>query len=195
MKTHKVRPVLVETKENTGITLGINITRNIPGKMRGTNYQLILISLEDEKIEVGDKYLLPNGIITSAATGYKRPDEYKKVIATQNQLSPELIQQLIDEYNNGGMKDFEIEMEEKDIPEDNDLHCASDGGYYSKPTSYKRVSKPKLTNDFVTVVKEEPILYTEEEVFALLVASHSEVGKTLIKNIELRKWFNQNKKK
>ena len=54
MRTKKCRPVLVESKENTGITLGINITKNIPGAMRGQNYELILISLEDEKIEVGE---------------------------------------------------------------------------------------------------------------------------------------------
>ena len=42
---------------------------------------------------------------------------------------------------------FVVEMEEKDIPEDNELKVASDGGYYSKPTQYRRVTQPKIVNN------------------------------------------------
>ena len=35
----------------------------------------------------------------------------KKVIATQSQIPPEYIQQFIEEYNKGEVKDIEIEME------------------------------------------------------------------------------------
>ena len=117
MKTKKCRPVLVESKENTGITLGINITKNIPGAMRGQNYQLILISLEDEKIEVGDM-LLDSNLKDSFElfSPYENNDipvyEFYKVIATQDQLSPEYIAKFISQYNNGNVEDVEIKMDD-----------------------------------------------------------------------------------
>ena len=242
MKTKKCKPVLIESKENTGITLGINITKNIPGAMRGQNYQLILISLEDEKIEVGDKwiYICPiNGvdygdkgdaIVTNNLKSNwfdKLHDKtnYKKVIATQDQLSPEYIAKFIKQYNNGKVDDIEIEMEE--FCDEQTIASASG---FSLKVPINIEYKPKLTNGFVTIVnkeqyiipkfgtaefnemcsrifggkpKQEPILYTEEEVLQLLYKWS--VYKV---NIELEKladelpnilsydeWFEQNKKK
>ena len=110
MKTKKCKPVLVESKENTGITLGINITKNIPGAMRGQNYELILISLEDEKIEVGDM-LLDSNLKDSFElfSPYENNDipvyEFYKVIATQEQISPEYIAKFVEQYNNGKVED------------------------------------------------------------------------------------------
>lgn len=167
MKTKKCRPVLVESKENTGITLGINITRNIPGIMRGQNYQLILISLDpDEKIEVGDKYIVELFNVKGKSTGFhlescnvindvwvnntsvdltRHINNCKKVIALQSQLSPEYIQQFIEEYNKDKVKDVEIEM------------VTMNKGYNNHEDSpYNEIDIPKLTNGFVTIV-EKPI--------------------------------------
>lgn len=194
MKTLKVRPVLVETKENTGITLGINITRNIPGAMRGQNYELILISLEDEKIEDYTTEFVLLGewsgrILTMSRTGSGASTIYinhphnngekielymagKKVIARQSQISPEYISKFIEQYNNGCVEDLDIEMEDR-------------FGYCNKCNAYQyafhiscsyifcdglviQKTEPQLTNGFVTIVEKEQILYTQEQVDEML---------------------------
>lgn len=201
------------------------------------NYQLILISLDpDEKIEVGDTCYLDyvhrhepdknpikifTGQITNSLYHFTDGSSYfpvtiKKVIATQDQLSPDLINQLVAEYNNGGMQDFEIEMEEYD----HDEEWSDIGGAYE---TFK--VRLKLTNGFVTVVdtviekplddyikkkhsqdrcmgfidgyntrkSEEPISYTEEEVYKLFKKSCERLTNRFISSdIE---WFNENKKK
>jgi hypothetical protein len=151
MKTKKVRPVLVKGKNKVhDIYMIDNLEYQIDKKisMNGIEQQLILISLEDEKIEVGDKvhFEIMNGLIfvkENSNIGYN-PDFCKKVIANQDQLSPELIQQLVDEYNNGGMKDFEIEMKDWCDYDDDCTWGGLDNSDY----------RPKLTNGFVTVAEE-----------------------------------------
>lgn len=229
--------------------------------VEGQGQQLILISLDpDEKIEEGDicyyenylgggKFLV---IYTKYGTYHKlNTDLIKqygtieggitpleqdifKVIATQDQLSPELIQQLIAEYNNSCMQDFEIEMEED---KSNLCDC-----YYTKYCKSTQLApgvkcrdikhyKPKLNNGFVCIVKKEPITYTEEEVLERLnnlndlleekqyisninegVISTSNMSSKEINElnkreeyiqsitndnfeIDVKKWFEQNKKK
>ncbi len=94
--------------------------------------QLILISLDpDEEIEVGNQIYYPNiGVVKvveiEKLIGYSNykfetadekcwicdlTNETKNVIATQDQLSPKYIQQFIEEYNKGEVKDVEIESE------------------------------------------------------------------------------------
>lgn len=107
------------------------------GDGNGTKpYQIILISLDpNEKIEKGDKIIyinkhpqskgkprldicldfFDNGNIQPEYNGLLCMVEWKKeychkVIAQQSNLSPKLINQLFEEYNSTGMKDFEIEM-------------------------------------------------------------------------------------
>lgn len=148
-----VRPVLVESKEPNNIytldgelyqtTPNTNIVVSKTDKL--IPQQLILISLEeDEKIEVGDRCYcsIENRIIINQFHT-NVPLTRKKVVATQEQLSPELIQQLVDEYNSGGMKEKEIEITN---PTYDDW---MDNG--ASPV----FSKPKLTNGFITVVKKE----------------------------------------
>lgn len=150
MNTIKVRPVLVENKEiteiwsNKGRRLHYN-QANFNDPDNTIYYQLILISLEGEKIEVGDlMYDFNDGITKNIGQGV---GDFK-IIATQDQLSPELINQLIIEYNNGGMKDFKIEIEKLYSCEAADEFDAV--GFCG--------FRPKLTNGFVTVVVEkEPI--------------------------------------
>lgn len=188
--THKVRPVLVETKEPANI-IGwknkVQLTNDNISQLVDKYYQLILISLEDEKIEVGELcYHKGSKEVVNYQNGGFPKGHCFKVIATQSQLSPELIQQLVYEYNNGGMKDFEIEFDNIRIGTED----ISGMGIYDY--------KPKLTNGFVTVVGKEPILYTEKEVWNLF----KEYRQWLYKGPEVRLsknkldiWFEQNRKK
>lgn len=204
MKTKLVRPVLVESKEFTNIvklladTISYTTTQNIPG---GKYYQLILISLDlDEKIEVGDKYFDSNLKLIKTALKVSLKEEVdfqdrvyydrwlctkltdcRNIIATQSQLSPDLINQLVAEYNNEGMRDFEIEMVECGA-----IYPELKDNTYSEYTA-TCLFKIKLTNSFVTVVEryafgisnnpnvngidyentpipDYPIVYTSEEV-------------------------------
>lgn len=123
MKTKLCRPVLVESKELPNIgdivkskfndihILTKNDTKSYIKTI--TKQQLILISLDpDEKIEVGDtlidirdnKLFKIERILTnhyeSGVMSYQK-SYCRKVIATQSQLSPEYIQQFIEEYNKG----------------------------------------------------------------------------------------------
>lgn len=142
METLRVRPVLVESKERTDIWWsGYKMYYNrTPEEPRTSCYQIVLISLEDEKIEVGDKYYsLETKEIDILQENELSMSYDRKVIATQNNLSPELIDQLINEYNNGDMKDFKIEM----------LEFPVINGYLGE-----KEFKPKLTNGFITVASK-----------------------------------------
>ena len=120
MKTKKCRPVLVECSRKsrkgdlvispTGLGIHISdIEYSVHNKQ-----QLILISLEDEKIEVGDTYfnIVSNEMVEVDFTIDYEQNHCKKVIATQSQISPEYIAKFIEQYNNGKVDDVEIEMQE-----------------------------------------------------------------------------------
>lgn len=213
MKTKLIRPILLESKKD--VQLWINLNNKLcfhpsPCKLAG-GQQLILISLEsNEKIAVGDmchygKSLFLIETIVDNRT-YLRPNDLKiqgkfiydmsyceftsftllkKVVFQQSQLSPELINKLIEEYNSTGkFEDFEIEMEEFYLYPDGNKSKIARLAPNAKP-----IEESKLTNGFITPVgkdnsdreviedvfnKEEigtlpktefnpPILYTEEE--------------------------------
>lgn len=217
MKTKLCRPVLIETKNPSQLYLHetkglvkLAPVEHEPGMYGGSNQQLILISLDpDEKIEENDLYIHFNSN-TNEYSLFKADEKFddgnnpniidrrefvyhywnKKVIATQSQLSPEYIQQFIEQYNTGKVEDIEIKME---------LFWNNGGKFGIQPfpneiaTEKDRVYLPKLTNSFVTIVKKEDIyggwanlskealevilpkditkksvLYTEEEVLVLL---------------------------
>lgn len=150
MKTHKVRPVLVESKESTlHLSHGKLLIRSIESTGKSDLYksipqELILISLEDEKIEVGNEFysskyetidvLASNGVI----------DEFTsfKVIARQSQISSEYISKFIEQYNNGCVEDLEIVMMYKDCPN-------------SSIENWNYFPEPLLTNGFVSIVEKE----------------------------------------
>lgn len=131
----------------------------------GFDQQLILISFdEDEKIMHNDKwiYICPvNGIdydsnnepiitnhIPDSINWFDKLHDkknYHKVIATQEQLPPEYIQQFIEEYNRGEVKDVEVVMTWK-----KDRH--GDGRQFFKSNPF-----PKLTNGFITINPKEPV--------------------------------------
>lgn len=167
MKTKLCRPVLVESKEHNKLRLDNNGKLTFEPHIQGLSYsglihtyqQLILISLDpDEKIEVGDKYLVELFKITGESVGLQLEEcrqidniwinnfdvvstrhisNCKKVISTQSQLSPEYINQFIEEYNKGEVKYVEIEFEE----------------YGTIMKDFKDINfRPKLTNGFITIV-------------------------------------------
>lgn len=167
--TIKVKPVLVESKNPTNLLINTINNRLLYDcqdiiKTHAKYQQLNLVSLEpDEKIENGDKYYSD-----TFKHIYETPclplsiKDLQKVIASQNQLSSELIHQLVNEYNTyGNMKEFEIYIEKRFLMckhcgspypyESNDGKCAtcrkSGLGIMSKP-------EPKLTNGFITVKKD-----------------------------------------
>ena len=204
MKTHKVRPLLIDSKDN--IKEGVLFIDSLRKLRNCTNLdclaycnnkenfkitswetqELVLISLEDEKIEVGNEFysskyetidvLASNGVI----------DEFTsfKVIARQSQISPEYISKFIEQYNNGCVEDFEIEMMYKDCPN-------------SSIENWNYFPEPLLTNGFVSIVEKEPISYTEEEVNKLLhkFLDIQEGLNTYQRHASLDTWFEQNKKK
>jgi len=88
------------------------------------------------------------------------------------------------------MKDFEIEMEER-LKKIYDNLGGHSGGHWEPDGS-----KPKLTNDFVTPVKKEPIIYIEEEVKILFDKFRIFKNENINLSIyDVEQWFDQNKKK
>ena len=195
MGTLKVRPVLIETKERTNIWWsGHKMYYNrTPEEPRTPCYELILISLEDENIEVGCECVnLAHKIIvqpTDSEWANSNSDNLKKVIARQSQIPPEYISKFIEQYNNGCVEDLEIEMEY--ISGWSKLLVEKQGS----PIKYH--IQPKLTKGFVTIVEKEPVLYTKEEVILYLQKYRVDLssGKTPIIGDTTKDWFENNKKK
>lgn len=172
MKTKLVRPILLDSEEWQPLVLSTSRYGGLfkseyynPMTEMGDTYkELIFVSLDpDERIEIGDIIYHSLDYCTLLVTDSPQYDNkemlkeygYKKVITTYSQLSPELIQKLIDEYNNGGMKDFEIEMclYYKDLSGEHEAYLAMPTDYY----------KPKLTNGFITPIIKEEKLYTKDD--------------------------------
>ena len=151
--------------------------------------QLILISLEDEEIEVGD--LVFNPIANSVdIIQYVSKKDYnfgaKKVIATQSQISSEYITRFVDQYNNGKVEDLEIKITNE--PQSHkDIDKLVEGTIY--------LNQPKLTNGFVTIVEKQPILYTEEEAKELIWKVFRDIDNSEHFESHAIDWFELNKKK
>ena len=105
----------------------------------------------------------------------------RKVIATQDQLPNEYIQQFVEEYNKGEVKDVEIEMTTTTY--DDWMENGTSPVY----------PKPKLTMGFITIINKEPILYTEEEVKEFCYKAMRYKGYTEYN--ECMEWFETNIKK
>lgn len=163
MKTLRVRPVLVETSEKSRIChlspKGIQykdlrfLEIECSIILNSINYDIVLISPND-CAKVGDMYYDEHNNLVLKATEYTDHEVYlyKKVIANQRQFSDELTEKLVEEYNNGGMKDFEIEIERmylragknKDL--DSYEPTLSEQGYIT-PVQNKEIQKP--LNDYI----------------------------------------------
>lgn len=124
MKTIKARPMLIKGNTDNKLKIfkefdGAISYSGFPSNSSSKEIQLILISLEDEKIEEEMQYLdiLNKEIIVmdkSTANMLNARMLYNphyKVIATQSQLSPQYISKFVEEYNGGCVKDLEIEMD------------------------------------------------------------------------------------
>ena len=199
MKTKRIRPILVESKD---IHSQLEIDSISIGKLsyEAKQYhckhpqEIILISLEDEKIEIGElvyKADTKSKIYKHIPTTNSWYKDEKKVIARQSQISPEYISKFIEQYNNDCVEDLEIEMEELYIYPDGTKSKISRLMPDAKP-----VEEPNLTNGFVTIVEKEVISYTEEEVRKLIsealyhfcpMNNHREEDEI--------DWFENNKKK
>ena len=208
MKTHKVRPVLISTTDTLNI---YNILSRPNGKIlicnTGAEYrrllglgwipkELILISLENEKIEVGDTFVNDYGEIIVATKEIVAQLYFpkKKVIARQSQIPSKYISKFIEQYNNNCVEDIEIEMEER-FEED-----TSKSYIQGKGQPAIKIVEPKLTNGFVTIIEKNTITYTEEEVKQLLskFGNHIMIHPNLDFGEEYEEainWFEQNKKK
>ena len=162
MKTHKVRPVLVESIESTlHLSHGKLLITSIESTGKSDLYksipqELILISLENEKIEEGDTFVNDYGEIIVATKEIAEQLYFpkKKVIARQSQIPTEYISKFIEQYNNGCVEDLEIVMENrviKHIPWSKELESKYDYEKGYPVTGYV----PKLTNGFVSIVEKE----------------------------------------
>ena len=169
MKTKKVRPVLVEIKDASNIFENNDKTLSFyeykqHASSGGKKFELILISLEDEKIEERDEFVHywfnenstnKDRIVVSTADENTNDKKHRKsfigkVIARQSQISPEYISKFIEQYNNDCVEDLEIEMEELYIYPDGTKSKISRLMPDAKP-----VEEPNLTNGFVTIVEKE----------------------------------------
>lgn len=167
MKTKKVRPVLVEIKDASNIFENNDKTLSFyehkqHASSGGKKFELILISLEDEKIEEGEYLNLAHRVIvqpTDLEWANSNSNNLKKVIARQSQISPEYISKFIEQYNRGSVEDLEIEMEKCWINSDN-----VKGNSFTEVAKFEPsindfdavlIIQPKLTNGFVTIVEKD----------------------------------------
>lgn len=212
MKTKLCRPVLIEDKNiiqdfpeneyrdylslfiskhpNSKASLSLERQQGFMDKINPQ--QLILISLKpNEKVENSDLIYWESKIYNGKdfiEMRYPVYSDFFKVIATQDQIPPEYIQQFIEEYNKGKVKDVEIEMFEPTL-------------YTEDGLDYKDNIQPKLTNGFITIVEKKSITYTEEEVYELTKEAVGLWRKSLhttklYRNKEHHgKWWNEIKKK
>jgi len=208
MKTIKVRPILVETKDNEDRAYPCILKHSIVSNGKIGYYdsniktptiamELILVSLApEEKIEVADKLYFGNNIIIvekihDDAITFLNPidgkvhtiqgiNRFKKIIATQDQISPEDIQKAIEQYNaSGKFEDVEVAREHTTVISGGFIPTGQIGG---KGLQHHNVGKIKLTNGFVTIVEQDllvkdrgiiitqkQITYTEDEVRKMLL--------------------------
>ena len=173
----------------------------------GKKFELILISLEDEMIEEGEYLNLAHRVIvqpTDLEWANSNSNNLKKVIARQSQIPPEYISKFIEQYNQGGVEDLEIEMEKCWINSDN-----VKGNSFTEVAKFEPsindfdavlIIQPKLTNGFVTIVEKEIISYTENDMRDAFEAGHK-LGWSGYPNTDnwtqpkFEEWFNENKKK
>ena len=223
MKTKRVRPVLVEIKDASNIFENNDKTLSFyeykqHASSGGKKFELILISLEDEKIEEGDEFVHywfnenstnKDRIVVSTADKNTNDKKHRKsfigkVIARQSQISPEYISKFIELYNKGCIEDLEIEMEKCWINSDN-----VKGNSFTEVAKFEPsindfdavlIIQPKLTNGFVTIVEKELITYTENDMRDAFEAGHK-LGWSGYPNTDnwtqpkFEEWFNKNKKK
>lgn len=188
MKTMRVRPVLVETSEKSRIChlspKGIQykdlrfLEIECSIILDSINYDIVLISLDNRYFKKGDNvysevldeiFELTNCELIDNLNNGVESGIYK-VIANQRQFSDELTEKLVEEYNNGGMNDFIIEMNvvtmcQSLLKYDNDdilVNGEIVGSFDYSLTdiidkTIEEYNKPKLTNGYITPVQNKEI--------------------------------------
>lgn len=189
MKTLRVRPVLVETTEKSRICHLTQKAKHLNWPIAlheiecsiildSINYDIVLISLDNRDFKKGDTvysevldelFELSYRDLAELTTNINMEGIYK-VIANQRQFSDELTEKLVEEYNNGGMNDFIIEMNDikfENSPHSNEvINIISNselvGSFYKEQTVLcdtivKKYNKPKLTNGYITPVQNKEI--------------------------------------
>lgn len=220
MNTKLCRPILLLSNPNDETSKGVFNTKD------RNWYNIFLISLDSKKYS-GDRCiclgevaanLLPenkNNQVSNFTTWSDKStcQSCKKIIATQEQLAPEYIQQFIEEYNTNSVKDVEIEIEEElweAATFDNKyIHSTKEAclhfiefQVYGLKNSLKQLqpSTPRLINGFVNIINnsKSQILYTENEVSNLIFKLKEQIiseYKAQLTNIDILEWFQHNKKK
>lgn len=178
-----------------------------------------LYILSNEEIKEGDWYI-NNGVIFRSDDKFDKGNnpnqnkDNKKIIATTDtdlkvkikyrthisikllpQIPQSFIEYFVSEYTKGNIiTEVMVEYEEKDVPYESELKVASDGGYYSKPSSYIRIESLKINlKDNTITIRKIKDSWSREEVIALLnkmgndlKGHHSEATK------EYTNWIEQN---
>lgn len=189
MKTLRVRPVLVETTEKSRICHLTQKAKHLNWSIAlheiecsiildSINYDIVLISLDNRDFKKGDTVYSEVLDELFELTNCELIDDLNngvdygiyKVIANQRQFSDELTEKLVEEYNNGGMKDFEIEMNvvtmcQSLLKYDNDdilVNGEIVGSFDYSLTeiidkTIEEYNKPKLTNGYITPVQNKEI--------------------------------------
>lgn len=185
MKTMKVRPVLVETSKKSRICHLTQKAKDenwaiaiheieVPIILDSINYDILLISLDDRDFKEGDtvfsKSLNETSVLTYKDIKCKEfwYDGIFKVIANQRQFSQELLEKLVEEYNNGGMNDFEIEMNDVTLEQYKNVYIniisngELVGSFHHEQTVLintivKKYNKPKLNNACIIPINDTSI--------------------------------------
>ena len=212
MKTITVKPILIDCDETyqKGIRLGTMKNKELIfvdfydtiedsdiGLFNTPLYDII--GIVNIRISNGIKvYDIDNQLIPIGRTP-------NKVIARQSQISPEYIEQFIEEYNKGEVKDIEIEIEEL-LTKVYDNIGGHPGGHWEG-----NGFKPLLSSGSITIVERDiainsieckkehvpiPMIYSESEVKELcyLAMEYGQDKREFAYQL-IDDWFNENKKK
>lgn len=143
--TKSVRPILIDCDIHNPLRIDENGILAFEPNIVGLHYsglshtykELILISLDDN-LKDGDPCLVDGGLGRIGVDTYSEYVKYsvnpKKVIAVQSQIPDDYIQQFIEEYGLGDVKDVEIE-------------CWDNSDY--NPSMFPDI-RPKITDNFIT---------------------------------------------
>lgn len=208
MKTINVKPILVESEalskgHSLYITQSNELVKFSSFHSGYKSQQLVLINNNiKSKFEIGD--LITDGFEILKATPciFNAQDligriKWSKIIAIQDQLPENYIQQFIEDYNYNNVKDIEIELTQESI----NIFIEN------KNRTFYGDYIPKLINGFIIIVEKikEPILYTEIEMKAKLaqlinaynfeMADQGFVNAVNETKFNLKEWFELNKKK
>ena len=145
-------------------SLVININPLCSPSIYYKHKELVLIDLDNKNIVEGDKVILYNNLniftVKSIKDGRVIVDEYpnltinlnivRKIIATQEQLSPEYINTFVDEYNTSKIKDIKIKVKEDKFWDN--IQSVIDNPN-REPDAI--LITPLLTNGYITIVKSD----------------------------------------